>query len=94
MYCVNLVHSRIDIFDSNHERTESLVQWHSKIKGKIPLIYDALCKATNWKKHKMPNLTRFKYHFQPSTLQDTSTMMPSLLGRTSSYGTGTRGKEP
>jgi hypothetical protein len=69
MYCVNLVHSHIDIFDSNHERTESLIQWHSKIKGKIPLIYDALCMATDWKKHKMSNLKRLKYPFQPCTLQ-------------------------
>jgi hypothetical protein len=69
MYCVNLVHNCIDIFDSTYERTESLVQWHSKIKGKIPLIYDALCKAMDWKKHKMPNLTCFKYPFQPCTLQ-------------------------
>jgi hypothetical protein len=45
MYYVNLVHSCIDIFDSNHEGMESLVQWHSKIKGKIPLVYDALCNA-------------------------------------------------
>jgi hypothetical protein len=50
MYYVNLVHSRIDIFDSNHKRTESLIQWHNKIKAKIPLVYDALCKATDWKK--------------------------------------------
>jgi hypothetical protein len=69
MYCVNLVHSHINIFDSNHERIESLIQWHSKIKGKIHLIYDALCKATDWKKHKMPNLTHLKYPLQPCTLQ-------------------------
>jgi hypothetical protein len=68
-YYANLVHSRIDIFYFNHERTKSLVQWHSKIKAKFPLIYDALCKATDWKKHKMPNLKRFKYPFQPCTLQ-------------------------
>jgi hypothetical protein len=69
MYYVNLMHSHIDIFDSNHERTESLVQWHNKIKGKIPLVYDALCKAMDWKNHKMPNLRRFKYPFQPCTLK-------------------------
>jgi hypothetical protein len=64
VYCINLVHSRIDIFDTCCGRTEPIVQWHNTLKAKIPLVYEALCEVMDWKKHKMPNLTHFKAPFQ------------------------------
>jgi hypothetical protein len=63
VYCINLIHSRIDIFDTCCDRYESIVEWHKPIKEKIPLIFNALCEVTDWKKLKMPNLNHFQNPF-------------------------------
>jgi hypothetical protein len=69
MLCVNLVHSRIAIFDSNHWTKQEVIELHSTLTEKIPLIHDALCLATEWTKNKMPNISRFKSPFQACTRQ-------------------------
>jgi hypothetical protein len=69
MYCINLVHSQIDIFDSNHWIPQDKIELHNKLKDKMQLINDALCMATKWKESKLPNITRFKLPFQPCTRQ-------------------------
>jgi hypothetical protein len=94
VYYVNLIHNHIDIFDSNHDRTESLVQWHNTIKGKIPLIYDALCKATDQKNTRCQTLHASNPPFNLAHFRDTSMMMPFFAWKNISYGTGTPGKEP
>jgi hypothetical protein len=67
MYCINLVHSQIDIFDSNHWRPQDALELHDKLKDKMQLISHDLCMATEWKENKLPNITRFKLPFQPCT---------------------------
>jgi hypothetical protein len=67
MLCVNLVHSRIDIFDLNHWTKQEVIELHSTLKKMIPLIHDALCLATEWRKNKMPNISWFKSPFQACT---------------------------
>jgi hypothetical protein len=69
MLCVNLVHSRIDIFDLNHWTKQEVIEMHITLKEKIPLIHDALCLATEWTKNKMPNISHFKSPFQACTRQ-------------------------
>jgi hypothetical protein len=69
MYCINLVHSRIDIFHNDHWRPHDVIELHNKIKDKTQLISDALCRATEWKKNKLPNITRFMLPFQHCTRQ-------------------------
>jgi hypothetical protein len=49
MYCINLVHSQIDIFNSNHWKLQDVIELHDKLKDKTQLISDALCRATEWK---------------------------------------------
>jgi hypothetical protein len=51
-----LVHSQIDIFDSNHRRPQDILELHDKLKDKTQLISDALCRATEWKENKLPNI--------------------------------------
>jgi hypothetical protein len=69
MACVNLVHSRTDIFDSNHWRKQEVIELHRTLKEKIPLIHDALCLSTKWTKNKMSNISHFKSPFQACTWQ-------------------------
>jgi hypothetical protein len=69
MYCINLVHSRIDILDSNHWRLQDILELHDKLKDKTQLISDALCRPTEWKEKKMLNIARFKLPFQSCTRQ-------------------------
>jgi hypothetical protein len=74
MYCLNLVHSRIDIFDSNKWEDTSLVDLHKPLKEKIPLIYKALiykalCEVIDGQKKKMSNIAHFKSPFNPCTKQ-------------------------
>jgi hypothetical protein len=35
MYYINLVHSQIDIFDSNHWRPHDVIELHNKLKDKM-----------------------------------------------------------
>jgi hypothetical protein len=69
MYYINLVHSRINIFDSNHWRPQDILELHDKLKDKTQLISDALCRASKWKEKKMANIARFKLPFQPCAWQ-------------------------
>jgi hypothetical protein len=94
MYCVNLVHSRIDIFDSNHERTEVYFNGITKSKER------SLSSMMHFARQRTEKNTRCQTLHASNTLsslahyRDTSMMMHSLLGRTSSYGTGTHCREP
>jgi hypothetical protein len=45
MLCINLIHCRIDIFDTNQWKLQDIMELHSMLKDKTQLIYDALCKA-------------------------------------------------
>jgi hypothetical protein len=67
MYCINLVHSQINTFDSNQWRPHDVIELHDKLKDKTQLISDAMCRATEWKEKKMPNIAQFKLPFQPCT---------------------------
>jgi hypothetical protein len=46
MYCINLVYSRIDIFSTNYWRSQDIIELHTILKEKSPLIYKTLCMAT------------------------------------------------
>jgi hypothetical protein len=67
MYCINLVHSQIDIFYSNHWRPQDILELYDKLKDKMQLVSDALCRATEWKENNLPNIARFKLPFHPCT---------------------------
>jgi hypothetical protein len=69
MYCINLVHNQIDIFDSNHWRPQDVLELYDKLKDKMQLISDDLCRATEWKENKLSNIAWFKLPFQPCTRQ-------------------------
>jgi hypothetical protein len=58
-----LVHSQIDIFGSNHWRSHDVIELHNKLKDKMQLISADLCRATEWKENKLPNITQFKLPF-------------------------------
>jgi hypothetical protein len=55
------------------------------------LIYEALCKATEWQENKMPNITHFKLLSSHAQDKAMSMMMPFMCGRTSNYGTEMHG---
>jgi hypothetical protein len=82
MYCINLVHSRIDIFDSKHWRPQDIIELHDKLKDKTQLISDTLCRDTEWKENKLPNIARFKLLFSLVHDRVTRTMTHFLHGRT------------
>jgi hypothetical protein len=63
IYCINLVHSRIDIFDSNQWRPANVIELHDKLKEKMQLISEPLCRATERKEKKMSDILHFKLHF-------------------------------
>jgi hypothetical protein len=93
MYCINLVHSRIDIFDINHWKPQDVLELHDKLKDKMQLINDALCRATEWKEKKMSNIAWFKLPFSHVHDRVMRMTMHFLRGRTLNTRTETHGHD-